>query len=102
VLRGRVGWWEAGSKTFPQAVDVIVQYLADLVEAKVSSIREAYAQTGIPLTGQTVSEAMEALHVSLETVISARLGSWQGAFGYAPDANKPGGSRWCGSTGGNG
>ncbi len=68
------------SKTFPQAVEVISQYLADLVEAKVSSIRDAYAQTGIPLTGQTVTEAMEALHNSLETVSSARLGSWQGAL----------------------
>ncbi len=69
-----------GSKTFPQAVEVIAQYLTDLVEAKVSSIRDAYAQTGIPLTGQTVKEAIEALHASLDTVISARVGSWGGSL----------------------
>lgn len=69
-----------GSKTFAQAVEVIAQYLADLVEAKVSSIDDAYAQTGIPLSGQTITEAMEALHTSLETVIAARLASWQGAL----------------------
>jgi hypothetical protein len=67
-----------GSKTFSRAVEVIAQYLADLVEAKLSSIRDAYAQTGIPLTGQTITEAMEGLHTSLQTVISARIASWQG------------------------
>jgi hypothetical protein len=69
-----------GSKKFPDAVKVIAQYLADLVEAKVSSIRDAHAQTGIPMTGETVAEAMEALHSSLETVISARVGSWGGSL----------------------
>jgi hypothetical protein len=69
-----------GSKNFSQAVEVIVQYLSDLVEAKISSIRDAYAQTGAPLTGQTVTEAMEAVRTSLETVISGRVGSWQGSL----------------------
>ena len=69
-----------GSKNFPQAVDVIGQYLSDLVEAKISSIRDAYTQIGIPLTGQTVTDAMEALRSSLETVIAARVGSWQGSL----------------------
>src|SRR5436853_6983028 len=59
-----------GSKAFRQAVEVIVQYLTDLVEAKLSSIRDAYGQTGTPLTGQTVTDAMESLNTSLETVIS--------------------------------
>jgi hypothetical protein len=82
IEKGRLADNDAypGSKKFPQAVEVIAQYLADLVEAKVSSIRDAHAQTGIPLTGQTVADAMEALHTSLEAVISARVGSWGGSL----------------------
>jgi hypothetical protein len=69
-----------GSKDFPQAAEVIAQYLADLVEAKVSSICDAHAQTDIPVTGETVEDAMQAIHTSLETVISARVGSWGGTL----------------------
>jgi hypothetical protein len=68
-----------GSKVFQQAVGVIAQYLSDLVEAKIFSIRDAYAQTDAPLTGETVEEAMQAIQTSLETVISARVGSWGGS-----------------------
>jgi hypothetical protein len=82
IEKGRLADNDAypGSKKFPQAVEVIAQYLADLVDAKVSSIRDAHAQTGTPLTGQTVADAMEALHTSLETVMSARVGSWGGSL----------------------
>jgi hypothetical protein len=69
-----------GSKNFSEAVKVIAQYLDDLVEAKLSSIRDAHAQTGIPMTGQTVEHAVEALHESLDNVISARVGSWGGSL----------------------
>jgi hypothetical protein len=69
-----------GSKVFQQAVGVIGQYLSDLVEAKISSIRDAYAQTDTPLTGETVEDAMQAIQTSLETVISARVGSWGGSL----------------------
>lgn len=69
-----------GSKNFQQAVGVIAQYLSDLVEAKISSIRDAYAQTDTPLTGETVHDAMQAIQTSLETVISARVGSWGGTL----------------------
>lgn len=69
-----------GSKNFQQAVEVITQYLSDLVEAKISSIRDAYAQTDTSLTGETVDDAMEAIQTSLETVISARVGSWGGTL----------------------
>lgn len=69
-----------GSKNFQQAVGVIAQYLSDLVEAKISSIRDAYAQTDTPLTGETVDDAMQGMHTSLETVISARVGSWGGTL----------------------
>src|SRR5690349_12719993 len=69
-----------GSKVFQQAVGVIAQYLSDLVEARISSIRDAYAQTDTPLTGETVEDAMQAIQTSLETVISARVGSWGGSL----------------------
>ena len=69
-----------GSKTFLQAVEVTSKYLEDLVEAKVSSIRDAHAQTDIPVTGETVEDAMQAINTSLETVISARVGSWGGSL----------------------
>jgi hypothetical protein len=66
-----------GSSRFPEAVDVVAQYLSDLADAKVSSIQDAYAQTGMPLTGQTVFEAIDALRSSLETVVAERLAAWQ-------------------------
>src|SRR6266567_1479003 len=69
-----------GSKNFQQAVGVISQYLADLVEAKMSSIRDAYTQTKTPLTGETVDDAIQAIRTSLETVISARIGAWGGSL----------------------
>ena len=69
-----------GSKTFLQAVEVTSKYLEDLVEAKVSSIRDAHDQTDIPVTGETVEDAMQAINTSLETVISARVGSWGGSL----------------------
>lgn len=78
IEKGRLNDNDAypGSKNFGEAVKVIAQYLDDLVEAKLSSIRDAHTQTKIPMTGQTVEDAMAALHVSLESVISARVGSW--------------------------
>jgi hypothetical protein len=66
-----------GSPKFLEAVEVTVQYLSDLTDAKISSIRDAYNQTGIPLTGKTVEEGLSALRSSLDTVVSARLGSWK-------------------------
>lgn len=82
IEKGRLTDNEAypGSKHFRQAVGVIAQYLSELVEAKISSIRDAYAQTDMPLTGETVDDAMQAIHTSLETVISARVGSWGGTL----------------------
>jgi hypothetical protein len=82
IEKGRLGENDAypGSKNFQEAVKVIAQYLEDLVEAKLSSTHDAHAQTGIPMTGQTVEDAMDALHVSLESVISARVGSWGGSL----------------------
>jgi hypothetical protein len=68
-----------GSKQFQQAVQVIAEYLADLAEAKVSSIRDAYAQTDTPLTGETVEDAVHSIRDSIETVIAARMASWGGA-----------------------
>lgn len=66
-----------GSIRFPEAVEATVAYLSDLAEIKVSSIQDAYAQTGTPLTGQTVTDAMEALRLTLETVVSAKLAAWR-------------------------
>jgi len=66
-----------GSAKFPEAIEVIVKYLSDLVEAKVSSIQDAYRQTGIALTGDAVDESVTALRSSLDSVVSARLKSWQ-------------------------
>ncbi|MFZ3211902.1 MAG: toll/interleukin-1 receptor domain-containing protein [Terriglobales bacterium] len=59
---------------------MIVQYLSELAHAKVSSIQDAFAETGIQMTGQTVDDALAALHASFETVISARTGAWAGAL----------------------
>lgn len=67
-----------GASRFPQAVAVIGQYMSELADAKISSIRDAHVQTDLPLTGQTVIESISALRTSLEEVISARRISWQG------------------------
>lgn len=80
IEKGRLADAYPGSPEFRQAVEVIAQYLADLMEAKVSSIRDAHAQTKIPVTGQTVENALEALHASHENVISASVGSWGGSL----------------------
>lgn len=82
IEKGRLADNDAypGSKNFQQAVGVIAQYLSDLVEAKISSIRDAYTQTDTSLTGQTVDDAMQAIRTSLETVISTRVGSWGGSL----------------------
>ena len=80
IEKGRLADAYPGSPEFRQAVEVIAQYLADLMEAKVSSIRDAHAQTKIPMTGQTVETAIEALHASHENVISASVGSWGGSL----------------------
>ena len=80
IGKGRLADAYPGSPEFRQAVEVIAQYLADLMEAKVSSIRDAHAQTKIPMTGQTVETAIEALHASHENVISASVGSWGGSL----------------------
>jgi hypothetical protein len=80
IEKGRLAEAHPGSTDFRQAVEVIAQYLTDLMEAKVSSVRDAHAQTNIPVTGQTVENALEALHASLETVISASVGSWGGSL----------------------
>ena len=45
IEKGRLADAYPGSPEFRQAVEVIAQYLADLMEAKVSSIRDAHAQT---------------------------------------------------------
>jgi hypothetical protein len=47
IEKGRLGDNDAypGSKNFQQAVGVISRYIADLAEAKISSIRDAYTQT---------------------------------------------------------
>src|SRR5438270_4569845 len=71
IEQGRLVEAHPGSTDFRQAVEVIAQYLTDLMEAKVSSVRDAHAQTNIPVTGQTVENVLEALHASLESVISA-------------------------------
>jgi hypothetical protein len=70
-----------GSKKFSQALDVIIQYMADLADAKVSSVKDAHERTDIPITGQTVEEAISALRTSFDTLISARIGAWQGTLG---------------------
>jgi hypothetical protein len=80
IEKGRLAEVYPGSPDFRQAVEVIAQYLADLMEAKVSSVHDAHAQTNIPATGQTVESALRALHTSLETVISASVGSWGGSL----------------------
>jgi hypothetical protein len=82
IEKGRLGDNDAypGSKNFQQAVGVISQYLADLAEAKISSIRDAYTQTNTSLTGETVDDAIQAIRTSLETVISARIGAWRGSL----------------------
>lgn len=69
-----------GSKKFREAVDVVVQYMSDLTDAAVSSVRDAYSQTDTPLSGQTVADARSALATTLEGLISARMGSWQGSL----------------------
>jgi hypothetical protein len=80
IEKGRLAEVYPGSPDFRQAVEVIAQYLADLMEAKVSSVRDAHAQTNIRATGQTLENALEALHTSLETMISASVGSWGGSL----------------------
>jgi len=80
IEKGRLADAHPGSANFQQTVEVMAQDLADLMEAKVSSVRDAHAQTNIPVTGQTVENALEALHASLETVISASVGSWGGSL----------------------
>lgn len=69
-----------GSKQFPQAVEVWIQYMADLGEAEVSSIKDAHEQTGIPITAETVENAVASLRSSFDTLISARIGAWQGTL----------------------
>ena len=78
IEKGRLGdsYAPPGSQNFPQAVEVIARYLEDLVEAKVSGIREAHAQTEILVTGETVENAIQEMRTSLETVISERVRSW--------------------------
>jgi hypothetical protein len=70
-----------GSKKFPQAVEVWIQYMADLGEAEVSSIKDAHEQTGIPITAETVEKAIASLRSSFDTLISARIGAWGGMLG---------------------
>jgi hypothetical protein len=45
IEKGRLAEAHPGSTDFRQAVEVIAQYLTDLMEAKVSSVRDAHAQT---------------------------------------------------------
>jgi hypothetical protein len=58
---------------------VIAEYLSDITDAKISSIQDAHIQTGIPMTGETVEDAFRALRSGLDSVVSARLKSWQAA-----------------------
>jgi hypothetical protein len=69
-----------GSGRFSETVKVVAQYLSDLTDAKVSSIQDAYAQTGIAMTGHTVGDALSALDTTFQTVISTRLGAWKDAL----------------------
>lgn len=69
-----------GSRKFSQALDVWIQYMADLADVEVSSIKDAHEQTGLPITGDTVEKAIGLLRSSFDTLISARIGAWQGTL----------------------
>jgi hypothetical protein len=69
-----------GSAKFPQAMEVTIKYMEDLVDAKLSSIEAAYTQTRTPLTGETVVEASAALKSTLDEIVSARVASWNEAL----------------------
>src|SRR5689334_20350228 len=66
-----------GSKKFSHSLEVWVQYMADLADAEVLSVKDAHEQTGIPITGETVERAIASLRSSFDTLISARMGAWQ-------------------------
>src|SRR5262249_46873635 len=44
------------------------------------SIKDAHEQTGLPITGDTVEKAIGLLRSSFDTLISARIGAWQGTL----------------------
>ncbi len=69
-----------GCKKFQQAMEVWIQYMADLAEAEVSSIKDAHEQTGIPIAAEAVERAISSLRSSFDTLIQARIGAWQGTL----------------------
>lgn len=69
-----------GSTKFPRAMEVIIKYMEDLVEAKLSCLEAAYTQTRTAVTGETVVEASAALKSALDEIVSARVASWSEAL----------------------
>lgn len=69
-----------GSTKFSQALAVHVDYMSDLAEAGVSSIKDAHERTGIPLSGEAVERAVASLSSSFDTFIAARVTAWQGVL----------------------